>query len=915
MSGYVAVWHSEFQDGGGRFLPHVGDHPDILLNSAQTNGTTGLTINDTIVGPTDGFDMSVYRSSDGVVNAGDALMTTVRISEPTDLTPGPHTKSFTIGSAAGEIPLPGAGAPEVNSDYQMLFAADVLDQEIEDDADPLTEDNVARLTGVYHAPGGGVYVLGSAASDSVRITRGSVVVEIDGDMFSFPEDDVTDVRVRAQEGDDEVVVEGHTVPLMAHGGGGQDRLMGGGGEDHLSGGADEDQILGGDGDDMLDGGDSDDMLDGGEGDDTMDGGEGDNVVITFGNDSVVSAADTVIAYALPTLQVPTIPFSARGGSKLTFGGPDENRFTVLAPFPTGPLDVSLGASQGTLTLASLVGLTLVSGTGTDDTEVTLRGQFDDLNAALNGLTLTLPSTAGNVDLQVTLRESTTGGQQLDSETVSLTVLPGGQPVLDDRTFRVSENRPTGSVIGTLQAADPDVDQMLTYQILSGNTGNAVMIDEATGTLRVGAAAAFDFESTTGFTLVVQVKDNGTPVQSDTSTVTIEILDANDPPDARDDVFSLGGSMDPVSVDVLANDVTTPDVGEELTIIAVTRPSHGTVAIVAGKSVTYTPVGTPSAVDSFTYTVSDGRGGFDIALVSLATNSPPSDISLSNANVKERVSGLTIGTLLASDADAGQTLTLSTADSRFEIVAGVLKLKAGQFFDRALGDTVSVTIVATDSGDPPQSLSKTLLLQLVGNTTPWTNPVDPLDTNGDGTVAPSDVLRIINELNSPTILDGSGTLPKARPDDSSQAHFDVTGDGSISPLDALRVINFLNQTSPEGEASEIHYLRTSAATFANLTNIDSSATDLLHSTTHPRRVVAPAATNAPIATTPLPTLNHANRDRAFRSTMRIDELESLLDDIASDVQKTWKQPVLSSLGGRETGRTALARGFVTLTPLQ
>lgn len=76
---------------------------------------------------------------------------------------------------------------------------------------------------------------------------------------------------------------------------------------------------------------------------------------------------------------------------------------------------------------------------------------------------------------------------------------------------------------------------------------------------------------------------------------------------------------------------------------------------------------------------------------------------------------------------------------------------------------------------------------------WQNPVEPLDVNGDDSVAPIDALRIINKINS----DGAGELTDA-PAGESTNYYDVTGDNFVSSLDALRVIQVLNQFSGSGE---------------------------------------------------------------------------------------------------------------------
>ncbi|MBX3700927.1 MAG: tandem-95 repeat protein [Dokdonella sp.] len=77
----------------------------------------------------------------------------------------------------------------------------------------------------------------------------------------------------------------------------------------------------------------------------------------------------------------------------------------------------------------------------------------------------------------------------------------------------------------------------------------------------------------------------------------------------DSVNAIAGM--PSTIDVLAND-SDPD-GDSLTLVAVTAPSHGS-AMIVGNTIVYTPVAGYSGADSFSYTVSDGRGGTATALV-------------------------------------------------------------------------------------------------------------------------------------------------------------------------------------------------------------------------------------------------------------------------------------------------------------
>jgi hypothetical protein len=88
--------------------------------------------------------------------------------------------------------------------------------------------------------------------------------------------------------------------------------------------------------------------------------------------------------------------------------------------------------------------------------------------------------------------------------------------------------------------------------------------------------------------------------------------ANRAPDAVDDTASTAVNKS-VTINVLAND-TDPD-GDPLTLTAVTKPPKGTATISGGR-VTYIPNRGFRGIDTFSYTISDGRGGTDTATVTV-----------------------------------------------------------------------------------------------------------------------------------------------------------------------------------------------------------------------------------------------------------------------------------------------------------
>ncbi|MGH2751446.1 MAG: Ig-like domain-containing protein [Actinomycetota bacterium] len=93
--------------------------------------------------------------------------------------------------------------------------------------------------------------------------------------------------------------------------------------------------------------------------------------------------------------------------------------------------------------------------------------------------------------------------------------------------------------------------------------------------------------------------------------------ANSPPIALDDTLTTPEDT-PGTVDVLAND-SDPD-GDPLTVTASTQGADGTVACTAGGECTYTPDPGFTGADSFDYTIEDGNGGSDSAIVDVTVTS-------------------------------------------------------------------------------------------------------------------------------------------------------------------------------------------------------------------------------------------------------------------------------------------------------
>jgi len=80
----------------------------------------------------------------------------------------------------------------------------------------------------------------------------------------------------------------------------------------------------------------------------------------------------------------------------------------------------------------------------------------------------------------------------------------------------------------------------------------------------------------------------------------------------------------VVIPVLDNDYD-PDPGDSLAVESVTQGTHGYVDLIDDQHVSYGPEPGFNGIDSFTYTVSDGRGGTDTANVSVTVHETSAEI--------------------------------------------------------------------------------------------------------------------------------------------------------------------------------------------------------------------------------------------------------------------------------------------------
>ncbi len=179
------------------------------------------------------------------------------------------------------------------------------------------------------------------------------------------------------------------------------------------------------------------------------------------------------------------------------------------------------------------------------------------------------------------------------------------------------------------AFSTDENTSITYDVLGNDTDAddddltiSAKTDGAHGTVeivdnKVKYTPEADYSGTDTFTYTISDGKGHT----DTATVTVTIEEEeeeNSDPEASDDSFTTYVNTEK-SYDVLDND--HDDDGDTLTITDKTDGEHGTAEIINGK-IKYMPESGYRGVDSFSYTISDGKGGTDTATVNVTIEGAP-----------------------------------------------------------------------------------------------------------------------------------------------------------------------------------------------------------------------------------------------------------------------------------------------------
>ena len=309
---------------------------------------------------------------------------------------------------------------------------------------------------------------------------------------------------------------------------------------------------------------------------------------------------------------------------------------------------------------------------------------------------------------VTVRVTDQGGLTFD-KAFTITLTDGNDALVGAilSTGVIAENAANGSAVGSLTNVTPGPGATLTYSLVD-NAGGRFAINATTGAITVANGSLLDYEAATSHSITVRATDQGGLIGDKVFTVSLTNVNeaptnATLSPNAVAESAANGTAVGTVAgIDPDAGTTftysLTDDAGGRFAINATT----GAVTVANGALLDY-EVATAHAI---AVRVTDQGGltvdkNFTIAVTNV--NETPTGATLSASTVAENAAnGTAIGTVTASDPDAGTTFTYALTDNaggRFAINAttGAITVANGGLLNYEAATSHVVSVRVTDQG--------------------------------------------------------------------------------------------------------------------------------------------------------------------------------------------------------------------------
>ncbi|WP_412468438.1 Calx-beta domain-containing protein [Pedobacter sp. KLB.chiD] len=336
------------------------------------------------------------------------------------------------------------------------------------------------------------------------------------------------------------------------------------------------------------------------------------IIIPVLKDALIEGTETVIA----TLSSSVNPMVTVSNIPATINIIDGSAATVTVTATADGAEPSTpGQYTFTLSNASITDTQItytVSGTATSGADYTSIGTSITIPAGQTSVTLPVPVLDDNInegnETVILTMNAATSNSLIIASTVPATVniRDNRAPVASAPAITANEDT---SVNGIVTASDPD-GNTITYSLTTPPAHGTVLLN-VDGTYTYTPAPNYNGADT--FTVTVSDGKGGTV----TVTIPVTINPVNDAPIAAATAISTPQNTS-ANGTITASDVD----GDALIFSISTQPSHGTVALRADGTFTYTPNPGYVGNDTFTVTVSDGKGGTTTVTVSVTVTLVP-----------------------------------------------------------------------------------------------------------------------------------------------------------------------------------------------------------------------------------------------------------------------------------------------------
>ncbi len=437
-----------------------------------------------------------------------------------------------------------------------------------------------------------------------------------------------------------------------------ENVVGGAGSETFYGNAADNVMIGNGGDDIFYDSDGSDTFEGGAGiDDLIFSGSFSDFTYSVVGD-FLQVTNTVVDWVQDTVEW------------LIFSGDDRRSWQSIAGLDTGNTAPVANDDAGSVDEDNTVLISLLDNDTDVDGDIL---SIVSVSAATNG------TVVDNGDGTVTYTpDANFNGSDSFSYTAS-----DGNGGTSSATVIVTVNAVNDNPVANADSATTDAGAAVTLNVLANDTdldldtlsiasvgaaANGQAVENSDGTITYTPDA--DFFGSDSFSYTV-TDGNG---RTDTATLTIEVLEVNAPPVATDDVASVDEDSS-VVIALLSND--TDGNGDALFVSNIGPAANGLVVDNGDGTVTYTPDADFNGTDNFAYTISDGRGGSDTAVVTVSVNPVNDGPTAGDDSASTAENAAVTIAVLANDNDTdGGTLTVTEVNGVAAQVGVAVTLSSG-----------------------------------------------------------------------------------------------------------------------------------------------------------------------------------------------------------------------------------------------